>query len=193
MSTTYPIKDSQALENFKNYYASTKINFRNYALIIMGLNTAARISDLLQLQWKDVYNEEEKRFREHIFMREQKTGKERVAAINASVREALDMLHKNYPFSNNEDYLFRSMKDKKHPISRYQAYRIIREAAQNTGLQEHISCHSLRKTFGYHAWKQGASPVVLMDIYNHSSYKITRRYLCIEQDDRDKVYLNIKL
>ena len=193
MSTTYPIKNDQALENFKGYYASTKINFRNYALIIMGLNTAARIGDLLQLQWKDVYNKEEKKFQEHIFMREQKTGKERAVAINTNVRKTLNILRKNCLSSDDEDYLFPSKKNKEQPISRYQAYRIIREAAENTGLQEHISCHSLRKTFGYHAWKQGVSPAVLMDIYNHSSYKITRRYLCIEQDDRDKVYMNIKL
>ncbi|MCM1386146.1 MAG: tyrosine-type recombinase/integrase [Bacillus sp. (in: Bacteria)] len=193
MSTTYPIKDQQALEDFKNYYASVKINFRNYALIITGLNTAARISDLLQLQWKDVYMKEEQTFRKHIFMREQKTGKERAVAINPIVRETLYTLLKNCTAFNNEDYLFPSAKNKSHPISRYQAYRIIREAAENTGLQEHISCHSLRKTFGYHAWKQGASPAVLMDIYNHSSYTITKRYLCIEQDDRDKVYMNIKL
>ena len=61
------------------------------------------------------------------------------------------------------------------------------------GLEEHVSCHSLRKTFGYHAWKQGVPPVMLMKIFNHSSYQITIRYLCIEQDEKDEVFRNIAL
>ena len=79
------------------------------------------------------------------------------------------------------------------PIKFVQAYCLIKEAAQAAGLDKYVSCHSLRKTFGYFAWKQGVPPAMLMDIYNHSSYKITRRYLCIEQEDKDDVFLNIKL
>ena len=60
------------------------------------------------------------------------------------------------------------------------------------GMPEHISCHSLRKTFGYHAWKQSVPPAMLMDIYNHSSYQITKRYLGIDQDDKDQVFEKIR-
>jgi len=72
-----------------------------------------------------------------------------------------------------------------------QAWRIIRAAAEAIGLAGHIACHSLRKPFGYFAYKAGVLPVMLMDIYNHSSFEITRRYLGITQDDRDKVYLSM--
>lgn len=193
MSTTYPIKNNQKLEKFKNYYLSVKPNFRNYAMIILGLNTASRISDLLQLKWKDVYNRREGKFRTHIDMVEQKTGKERIIAINAAAGKVLIQFRSICPSAEDNAYLFPSGKNKQQPISRCQAYRIVKEAAIKTGLEGNISCHSLRKTFGYHAWKQGVQPAMLMDIYNHSSYKITKRYLCIEQDDKDKVYLNIKL
>lgn len=39
----------------------------------------------------------------------------------------------------------------------------------------------------------GASPAVIMSIYNHSSMEITKRYLSIEQDDKDEVYRNMIL
>ncbi|MCM1174999.1 MAG: tyrosine-type recombinase/integrase [Blautia sp.] len=193
MSATRPIKNGQTLEKFKNYYLSVKPNIRNYALIIMGLNTAFRISDLLQLQWEDVYLEKEKEFREHISVMEQKTGKERMVAMNTAARKVLTQFRESGPEPSDTDYLFASQKNRRRPISRYQAYRIVREAAANTGLEAHISCHSLRKTFGYHAWKQGVPPAMLMDLYNHSSYGITKRYLCIEQDDKDQVYRNLNL
>ena len=32
-----------------------------------------------------------------------------------------------------------------------------------------------------------------MSIYNHSSIEITKRYLSIDQDDKDKVFLTMNL
>ena len=74
-----------------------------------------------------------------------------------------------------------------------QAWRIIRSTALAVKAKGRIACHSLRKTFGYFAWKSGVLPIMLMDIFNHSSFEITRRYLGISQDDRDKIYLNMEL
>ena len=90
-------------------------------------------------------------------------------------------------------FLFPSRKGCNRPIGRCQAFRIVKEAAQAVGLERHISCHSLRKTFGYYAWQQGIPPALLMNIYNHSSYQITKRYLGIEQDDKDNVFMKISI
>lgn len=196
MSTTYPIKDKSALEEFKRYYL-TKEKPRNYALIITGLNTALRIGDILTLKWRDIYDYSKRDFKTHICLIEHKTRKESIIAINYSVSNALDYLLKHnmtaYGFPMPDDYIFIGNRKSSSPLSRYQAYRIIREAAVHSGMDDHISCHSLRKTFGYFAWKQGVPPAMLMNIYNHSSYQITKRYLCIEQEDRDDVFMKIRL
>lgn len=193
MSVTYPIKTKKELEEMKNYYAMVKPNPRNYTLIVIGLNTAFRIGDLLRLQWKHIYQEESQSFRNHICIMEQKTDKMRVVPINSALQAALSSYRSQCRHTAPEDYLFVSMRNKSKPISRYQAFRIIKEAAVASGMDEHISCHSLRKTFGYYAWQQGASPVLLMDLFNHSSFQITKRYLGIEQDERDALYLSINL
>lgn len=193
MSTTQPIRNMETLQNFKEYYKKQKKNLRNYTIIILGLNTALRINDLLHLTYNDVYRNNQ--VREHIIVKERKTGKENRILLNQESRSILEIyqkeLIKTKMYQNGNPYLFPSPRKNDAPLSRYQAYRMITAAAKAVGIEEHISCHSLRKTFGYHAWKQGYEPVVLMAIFNHTSFNVTRRYLCIEQDDKDIVYRDI--
>lgn len=192
MSETYPIKDKEALQAFRDYYRNIQPNPRNYSLIVMGLNTAFRISDLLNLRWQDICNADGV-LRKHISVTEQKTGKTRTVPINTVLHQTLDAYRRGCPGTAPHDFLFPSTRCKSCPLSRSQAYRIVRRAAEACGLSEHVGCHSLRKTFGYYAWKQGTPPAMLMELYNHSSYQITKRYLGIGQDERDQVYLNINL
>lgn len=190
MSTTQPIRDLKTLHNLKNYYLQEEPNLRNYTLIVVGLNTALRINDLLHLKWEKVFRDG--RVKDHIYVIERKTKKENRILLNREAKTALAMYYKFMKPVKNP-YIFGSARNLEEPMSRSQAYRVVRKAAESVGLTEHISCHSLRKTFGYHAWKQGTPPALLMSIYNHSSYHITRRYLCIEQEDKDKVFKDIKL
>lgn len=194
MSTTQPIRDPALLHEFKDFYLEKERNIRNYTLCILGLNTALRITDVLELRWGDLYDFSRNCFLEHLTVIEKKTGKSNTIALNHTVIDTLTAYRAHFSSALVEDTcLFPSRKGVNQPISRCQAFRIIKKAAQSVGLNHHISCHSLRKTFGYHAWQQGTPPALLMNIYNHSSYQVTKRYLGIEQDDRDNVFKNISL
>ena len=61
MSTTEPIRDRKSLKKFKDYYRTQKPDPRNYALVVLGLNTALRISDILNLTYDMVYHKGEVR------------------------------------------------------------------------------------------------------------------------------------
>ena len=190
MGTTQPIREKEKLRLFLQYYQTELPSERNLALLTIGTYTALRISDILALRWQDIYDFSQKRYKEHLFIQEKKTGKRTIIAINPKLSQILE----HYRLTRNPactDFVFTKETDYNKPLSRSQAFRIIKKAAENTLHEEHISCHSLRKTFGYQAWKQGTPPALLMDIYNHSSYQITKKYLGIEQDERDSLFLEL--
>ena len=192
MKTTEPVRDKRQIRLLVDYYLK-RGQIRNYVLIVMGLHTALRVSDLLLLRWDDVYDFDSDCVRQNITLTEKKTGKTKSIALHANIIAALRL------FADSPDkpaklgaFLFESPRTKK-AIVRSQAYRVIRAAGEAVGIATRVACHSLRKTFGYHAWKDGRSPEILMKIYNHSSLAITARYLGITQDDINAVYLEVKL
>lgn len=189
MAATEPIRDKKQFKALTEYYLQ-KGQLRNYTLIVMGAYTALRISDLLQLRWSDVYDDKQQAFRAHVSITEKKTGKTKTIALN---KQAIGALRQCYPHRKGE-FIFASNRKGNKAISRVQAWRIIHAAVVAIGLMGKISCHSLRKTWGYHAWTSDTvSPVVIMDIYNHSNYEVTRRYLGVAQDDLDEAYLGMEL
>jgi integrase len=150
--------------------------------------TALRISDILRRTWDDVYDFKNKRIRKNIVLTEKKTGKTKSIALNKRVVGALASYAKTA--AAPRDFIIANAKTGK-AICRVQAYRIIRAAAEALNIPGRVSCHSLRKTIGYHSWKNGVSPVVIMEIYNHSSFTVTKRYLGVTQDDKDNAYMRL--
>ena len=188
MNSTEPIRNKKQIRELAHYYLK-RGEIRNYVLIVLGIHTALRISDILQLHWDDVYDFENRRVRSSISIIEKKTGKSKIIALNKSVVTALNI----YISAAKPGTPLIINKQTRKAISRIQAYRIIRAASDTLRFQIRVSCHSLRKTFGYHAWKSGVSPAVIMEIYNHSSLAVTRRYLGVTQDDKNAVYLKLNV
>jgi len=189
MATTQPIRTIKETKALAQYFLD-KNEPRNYVLVVIAMQTGLRISDILKITWEQVYDYETNKIRKTLTLTEQKTNKTKIIALGKKVAKALKHLAKTAMKSNQ--YLIENPRTKK-PISRIQAYRIIRKAAEALTLRDRVSCHSLRKTFGYHALRSGASHAVIMDIFNHSSFEVTKRYLGISQDDKDIVYLNLEL
>lgn len=187
MTMTEPIRNEQHVLHLTAFYL-LRGQLRNHCLIVLGVYTALRIGDILRLTWDDVYDFSRKRVRESITLTERKTGKSKRIALNRRVVGAL-ALYADKAAAPGVCVIASTRTA--GALCRVQAYRLIRAAGEALRIPCRVSCHSLRKTFGYHAWKRGVSPAVIMEIYNHSSFAVTRRYLGVSQDDKDKVYLRL--
>ena len=120
---------------------------------------------------------------------ERKTKKRRKVKMNAFLKREMD---KHIKGKRVGDYLFQSRKGKNKPLTRQAAYSIIKIAAEDCGV-ENVGTHTMRKTFGYHYYQKYKDIAMLMELFNHASAAITKRYIGINQDQQDRALANFRL
>lgn len=213
-SKVYPIKNPEQLKQFilyfqnaledelKNYKNGSKQKWklynsaRNYFMIIVGLNTAYRISDIVSMCWKDFLNDYGE-FTCGQRKKEIKTGKYRNVEFKEEVEQAfikfkeiVELIEFN---TEGNTHIFRTRQSE--TMTTANAYKIIKDAAKEIGIKQNIGTHSLRKTFVYWSLISHKEDVMylttIQEILNHSSPTITLRYAGIEDDERQKVYEDI--
>ena len=186
MALVQPIRDKKILDKFKKEVL--KRNKRDYIIVLIGINTGLRIGDIVPLKSKDLYK------KTHISIQEQKTGKSKRFPIMHIIDEINYYIEENN--LSEDDYLFESRQvDQdgiKRNISTTQAYRRLKAVAEYLNIED-FGTHSLRKSFGYHYYKQNKDIAKLMTIFNHSSEAITMRYIGITQEAIDDSMTNFRL
>lgn len=173
-----PIRSRDQLEDMK-WALQRHCSERDYILFLIGINTGLRVSDSLNLRTEQIIKLKSRK-RKEFAIREGKTKKERIINITAIFNDIY-----NYAVKLDSTWLFPSRKGDK-PISKIQAYRQLQKAGDFAGV-ESIGTHTMRKTFGYHFYKQTKDIAMLQDILNHSSPKITLAYIGINKEEKDNV------
>jgi integrase len=174
MTTVDPIRNKNDICKIKRVLLES--NYRDYLLFEVGINTGLRISDILKLKVSDI------RGKYYIELKEQKTGKLKKFRMNSVLKQELD----NYISSKNEDnYLFESLRTSGNPLERTRAYCILNKAAKTAKLKLKMGTHTMRKTFGFHFYKQTKDIALLQVLFNHSSPSVTLRYIGIDQNILD--------
>ena len=182
MEYVEPIRDKQQIDAVKNYLK--KQNLRDYLLFVLGINSGLRISDLLVLRISDV------KTKDRVIIREKKTGKKKDFPLSDTCKKTISEYLAN--INDENDWLFKSKKGEQ-PITRIQAYRIMNRAARAVGIHGAIGTHTLRKTFGYWAYKSGADVTKIQKLLNHSAPSVTLAYIGITKDELDNIYINLNL
>ncbi|MBO1005622.1 site-specific integrase [Pseudogracilibacillus auburnensis] len=180
MNFVQPIRDVEEIRAIRRYLREK--SYRNYMLFVTGINSGLRISDILKLRVSDTK-------RPYFNLVEMKTEKLKRIEITPGLQREF----KEYVVEmENHEYLFKSREGINKPIGRSMAYKILRDAASHVNL-ENIGTHTLRKTFGYHFYKQYKDVALLQRIFNHSEPRITLDYIGIHQDEMDSAMKNFKI
>ena len=185
--TMKPIKSLAKLKAFLTLIE--KIDEKYYVLAKLQLNTGRRICDIREKRVSDIMLSS-LRFREYFVLKEQKTGKGTSIRLNDEVRKVLTDYISKYKLGY-DDYLFPG-RDEGSTISYQQVWRVFQEAAKQLNI-EGFGSHSLRKTWGYNAYKKTKNIGLLMKAFNHSSAEETLRYIGIDQEEEDGLYSLIEL
>lgn len=161
---------------------------REAECFLIGCNLALRASDLLSLRWDQVTGS-------HVNIVEGKTGKKKQFPITPIVREAMDRLAAFYEITKfKPSHLFQSdcnrnfHEDK--PICIQWLSKKIKEASRILELPYNVNTHSMRKTFGYHAYESGADIHYLQALFNHSHSYVTLRYIGVTKTSVQKMYVD---
>lgn len=161
-------------------------NYRISLLIGCGIFFGLRISDLLRLTWNMLLNSEAK-----FVLIEKKTGKRREVKINKEFQKHIKDCHEALHIENKDEPCFLSTKGK--PYSVQWINLVLKELKDHYNLKiKHFSTHSLRKTFGRKVFESSDNAelalVKLMELFNHSSVSITKRYLGLRQEEILQTY-----
>lgn len=181
--TVEPIRNKKEIKAIINYLKERTM--RDYLLFMFGVNTGLRIGDIINLRYSDIFDQKGV-FKQYLIIREQKTYKEKKIKLNDSLKKALKSFIKRHPELFEKEFIFASKKG--GYISRIQAYRVLKQAANTVNI-ENFGTHSMRKTWGYHTYKASKYNIgLIMDMFNHSSPRVTLRYIGISQDQKDELF-----
>lgn len=161
-------------------------NYKMSLLIALGCFTGLRISDILALRWKQILHVEE------FTIIEKKTGKKRTLRLNPQLQQHVAECYEHIqPLGINAPILV-SQKGTIFTVQRINV--ILKEVKRKYRLKvKNFSCHSLRKTFGRQVYNMNSENselalVKLMELFNHSSVSITKRYLGLRQEEILQTY-----
>jgi integrase len=161
-------------------------NYKMSLLIALGCFTGLRISDILALRWNQILGVDE------FTIIEKKTGKKRTLRLNPQLQKHIQECYEHIkPIGVKAPILV----SQKGTIFTIQAInRIFKDTKKKYKVKiKNFSCHSLRKTFGRQVYNMNSENselalVKLMELFNHSSVAITKRYLGLRQEEILETY-----
>ena len=161
-------------------------NYKMSLLIALGCFTGLRISDILSLRWWQILGVEE------FTIIEKKTGKQRTIRLNPQLQQHIQECYEHIKPIGVKAPILVSQKGTIFTVQSIN--RLLKQIKAKYKVKiKNFSCHSFRKTFGRQVYNMNSENselalVKLMELFNHSSVAITKRYLGLRQEEILETY-----
>lgn len=186
MNFVEPIRDLKKISQIKNLLR-WEWNIRDLLFFELGINSALRVSDLLDIRVLDVFASLNTP-NDFFDVKEEKTGKTNRITITPKVKETLKLYSENYPevVKNPNHYIFFHKKrfpNGSEQIGRKTSWLLLSNLCESVGLKWNFWNHTLRKTWWYQARIQWIPLEIIQHKLNHSSLVVTQKYIWITADE----------
>ena len=178
-----PIKTIEDINKLKEYL---KFQPRNLAIFNIGLYGCLRASDILKIKIGEVRN---LKTGDCLWIKEKKTSKQKCISANKAIYDAVQDLIPTLENQESDAFLFQSEKGGGQICVSHLNF-LVKKWCRKIKLKGNYGSHTMRKTAGYMHYHILKTPLpVIMDMLNHSSFKMTYIYLGIQPEDLKEAYM----
>lgn len=191
------VEPIQSIEDYQKVikYLSVQKNKRNLCMFILGSSFGMRITDILNLKWHYVLNEDYT-IKDTMWLQESKRKKVREIKFNPLVKQVIALYlstlreQKNSFWMELDNYMFPSQKGINKPMLVSNTCRMFKKIFKEAGIDPtHNYCtHTMRKTTGKTLYDQGYDVWEISKLLGHSSMQETLCYIGVTKQKIGQMY-----
>ena len=158
--------------------------WRDRALLEFAYASGVRVSELIDLQLRNLHLEDEfasvtgKGSKERLVP----VGRRAIGALSLYLRETRPALERG----EGKGRVFLNARGR--PLSRMGVWKILRGHVQTAGIQKPVSPHTLRHSFATHLLEGGADLVAVQEMLGHADISTTQRYTHVDRRSLSEVH-----
>lgn len=160
------------IDKLLNIEIKDAFNARNKSLLELLYATGLRISELINLEFKNID------LNECIIRIMGKGSKERIVPINDLAIKYLKIYVKDYRYKlvKKEQNNFVYLNNHGKKMTRQGVFKMIKKRTQETGIKKDVSPHTLRHSIATHMLENGADLRIIQEFLGHESIGTTQIY-----------------
>lgn len=186
-----PIRNMKDVKRFYDYL-NEHYTPREAECFLIGCNLALRAGDLLKLRFDQMGGE-------FLELREQKTNKYKKIPLTPVIYDAVDRLRYYYDntkfYTTKElyaEYLFQSTCHRSYHVSKpiciQHLSKVFKTTSSALNLNYNVNTHTMRKTWGYHAYENGQDIAYIQALFNHAHQRVTLNYIGVTRSAIQNMY-----
>ena len=189
-------EEIELVKTFLRNDEETRYALRNYTLFMFMLYTGFRVSEVLSINVKDVYNIANGMVSSYVYLKKSNTKKktegrsiglnEKICADLKTYIETCD-LHTQARINRNTP-LFPSTRNPTFPLTRVAVHKVLKKAFNAVGLSGKLACHTTRKSFATRVSEScDGNLMTIKEAMGHRQISSTACYLSVEQKKIDGI------